>query len=128
MFREYANYLTQERPLADVALFFPTTDHRLLPGSSFPPRLAAVGQELRDVMDFDIMDEELMADDALKLYRVLVWVEGKYVEEKTLKTLAAWIRNGGVLVWWGAEVPETVAGRTDLGTRPIITRQLIEWC
>ncbi len=39
-------------------------------------------------MDFDIVDEELIADDALRLYRVLVWVEGKYVEEKTLKILA----------------------------------------
>jgi hypothetical protein len=126
-FREYANYLTQERPLVDVALFFPTTDHRLRPGNNFPPRLEAVGRELRDVMDFDIVDEELIADDALKLYRVLVWVEGKYVEEKTLKTLAAWIKKGGVLVWWGADVPETVEGRTDLSSALLGLTQPSPW-
>jgi hypothetical protein len=127
VFREYSNYLTQERPLVDVALFFPTTDHRLRRNSSFPPRLAAVGQELRDVMDFDIVDEELIADDALKLYRVLVWVEGKYVEEKTLKRLAGWIKKGGVLVWWGAEVPETVEGRTDLSSALLGLAQPSRW-
>ena len=127
VFREYSNYLTQERPLVDVALFFPTTDHRLRRNSSFPPRLAAVGQELRDVMDFDIVDEELIADEALKLYRVLVWVEGKYVEEKTLKSLAGWVKKGGVLVWWGAEVPETVEGRTDLSSALLGLAQPSRW-
>jgi hypothetical protein len=112
VFRAYASYFTQEKPLVDVALFFPTTDHRLRPGRNFPPRLQAVGAQLRDVMDFDIVDEELIADDALKLYRVLVWVEGNYIEERTLKTLAVWIKKGGVLVWWGGEAPQTVEGKT----------------
>ena len=116
MFREYANYLTRERPVVDVALFFPTTAQRLCPSKDFPPRLAAVGAQLRDVMDFDLLDEELIADDALRLYRVLVWVEGDYIEESTLKTLAAWIKRGGVLVWSCKEAPETVEGRTSLSS------------
>ena len=103
VFREYANYLTQEQPVVDVALFFPTTAHRLCLTNAFPPRLAAVGARLRDVMDFDIVDEELIADDALRLYRVLVWVEGNYVEERTLKALGAWIKKGGVLMWQGKD-------------------------
>ena len=112
VFREYANYLTQEKPQVDVTLFFPTADHRLHPGNNFPPRLEAAGKELRDVMDFDIVDEELIADDALRHYRVLVWVEGKYVEPKTLDALAAWTRKGGVLLWWGPDVPASVEGST----------------
>jgi hypothetical protein len=113
VFREYADYLTQEKPQVDVALFFPTTAHRLCLSNSFPPRLAALGARLRDVMDFDIVDEELIADDGLRLYRVLVWVEGNLVEERTLKALSAWIKQGGVLVWCGNQAPETVEGRTD---------------
>jgi hypothetical protein len=127
VFREYTNYLTRERPLVDVALFFPTTAHRLCPSNSFPPRLEAVGARLRDVMDFDIVDEELIADDALKLYRVLVWVEGNCVEEKTLKALAAWVKKGGVLVWCGRQVPETVGGRTNLSSALLGLTQQSSW-
>jgi len=116
VFREYTNYLTREKPWVDVALFFPTTAHRLSPSNSFPPRLQAVGARLRDVMDFDMLDEELIADHGLRHYRVLVWVEGDWVEEKTLKALAAWVEKGGVLVWWGGQVPETVEGCTSFGS------------
>jgi len=116
VFREYANYLTREKPVVDAALFFPTTAHRLSLTNGFPPLLEAVGARLRDVMDFDVVDEELVADDALKLYRVLVWVEGNCVEERTLTVLAGWIRKGGVLVWWGKEVPQTVEGVTKLSS------------
>ncbi len=126
-FREYANYLTQERPLVDVAFFFPTTAQRLCLSNSFPPRLAAVGAQLRDVMDFDIVDEELIADDALRLYRVLVWVEGTCVEEQTLKVLAAWVKKGGVLVWSGKQVPETVEGQTSLSSALLGLTQRSSW-
>ncbi len=111
VFREYASFLTQEKPQMDVALFFPTTAHRLCVSNSFPPRLAAVGARLRDVMDFDMVDEELIADDGLRLYRVLLWVEGDWVEERTLPALSAWIKKGGVLLWCGNQAPETVEGR-----------------
>ena len=116
IYRDYKNFLTREEPVVDIALFFPTTDHRLHPEVDYPWRLQSVGAELRDVMDFDIVDEELIADHALQHYRVLVWVEGKFVEEKTLKTLAAWIRKGGVLVRWNADPPETVEGSTKQGS------------
>lgn len=115
VFRDYTNYLTQETPVVDVALFFPTTAHRLRVHEKYPPRLQAVGARLRDVMDFDLVDEPLIADQALQRYRVLVWVEGRHVEESTLQRLADWVNRGGVLVWWGPELPETVEGRTALG-------------
>jgi hypothetical protein len=127
VFREYANHLTQEKPLVDVALFFPTTAQRLCPSNSFPPRLEATGAQLRDVMDFDLVDEELIADDALRLYRVLVWVEGNCVEEQTLKVLAAWVRKGGVIVWCGSRVPETVEGRTRLSSALLGLTQPNSW-
>jgi enamine deaminase RidA (YjgF/YER057c/UK114 family) len=127
VFREYTNYLTRESPLVDVALFFPTTAHRLCPSNSFPPRLEAVGAHLRDVMDFDLLDEELIADDALRLYRVLVWVEGNCVEEQTLKAFAAWINKGGVLVWWGTDAPQTVEGRTSLSSALLGLTQQGSW-
>jgi len=116
VFREYTNFFTREKPVTDVALFFPTTDHRLRPDIDFPRRLQAVGAQLRDVMDFDMVDEELTADGALQRYRALVWVEGRFIEERTLQAIAAWIKKGGVLVYWGIEPPETVEGRTSLSS------------
>jgi hypothetical protein len=115
VFRDYTNYLTQEHPIVDVALFFPTTDHRLHPDQTFPHKLQSNAAELRDVIDFDMLDETLIADDALTHYRVLIWIEDKYIEQSTLQNISAWLKKGGVLVWSGPDRPETIEGDTNLG-------------
>jgi len=114
-FREYAAFLTREEPVVDVALLFPTTDYRLHWNTAYPPRLAALGAKLRDVMDYDIVDEMLISDGALKRYRVLLWLEGTFIEADTLARLHEWINNGGVLLKLGAEPPQTVEGDTVAG-------------
>jgi len=116
-FREYAAFLTREKPIVDVALFFPTTDHRLHPTSGYPNRLAKMGADMRDAMDYDILDEGLIADGALARYRVLFWLEGSFIEEKTLSKIAEWVEHGGVLLKFGADAPRTVEGSTALGRR-----------
>jgi hypothetical protein len=110
VFRDYTNYFTREQPVVDVALLFPTTDHRLHPTISLPRKLQSDGAELRDVIDFDMVDEPLISDDALNHYRVLVWIEGQYVEQRTLRKIDAWIRQGGVFVSWETNSIETVEG------------------
>jgi hypothetical protein len=115
-FRDYTNYFTQEKPVVDVALFFPTTDHRLHPEITFPRKLQSDGAELRDIMDFDMVDEQLIGEDALKNYRVLVWIEGQYVEQSTLEKLDRWINKGGVLLRWGTNAVENVGGETGYWT------------
>jgi hypothetical protein len=114
-FREYAAFLTREKPIVDVALFFPTTDYRLHWNTAYPPRLRALGTKLRDVMDYDIVDERLINDGALKRYRVLLWLEGTFIEADTLARLREWVQNGGVLLKLGAEPPQTVEGDTAIG-------------
>ncbi len=113
VFREYARFLTREKPVVDVALFFPTTHHRLIRNVNFPERLQEVGAKLRAVMDYDMLDEELIEDIGLEPYRVLVWIEGRFAEKNTLQALAGWVENGGVLVRLGEEPPQTVEG--DIG-------------
>jgi hypothetical protein len=115
VFRQYTHFLTREEPVVDVALFFPTTDHRLHPEDLFPRQLQNFGARLRDRMDFDMVDEELLLDGGLSRYRVLVWVEGRFVEAQTLNLLADWLQRGGVLVYGGKNPPETVEGSTELG-------------
>ena len=55
-FRQYTNFFTHEQPIVDIALFFPTTDHRLHPQTLLPRQLQKIGSELRDVIDFDMID------------------------------------------------------------------------
>ncbi len=115
-FREYAAFLTREEPIVDVALFFPTTDWRLHERGGYPARLQAIGAQLRDVMDYDIVDEPLIRDGALKGYRVLVWIEGETVEADTLAALSRWVEGGGVVVRLGANAIRTVEGDWPLST------------
>jgi Glycosyl hydrolase family 14 len=110
VFREYKAFLTREEPVVDVALFFPTTHYRLHYNTAYPPRLWALGARLRDVMDYDIVDEMLIRDAALRRYRVLAWLEGSFVEAETLRHLAQWVEAGGVLLKLGAAAPQTVEG------------------
>jgi hypothetical protein len=109
--------------VVDVALFFPTTDYRLNERGGYPARLQAIGAQLRDVMDYDIVDEPLIRDGALKGYRVLVWIEGETVEADTLAELTRWVERGGVVVHFGANAIRTVEGdwppsRAFLGLTP----------
>jgi hypothetical protein len=110
VFRTYTNFLTREQPLVDIAIFFPTTDHRLHPASIFPHKLQTVAAELRDAVDFDMLDEQLITEGALKNYRVLVWIEGSYVEADTLNQLTRWVKRGGALIWCGTDAVATVEG------------------
>jgi hypothetical protein len=91
-------------PEIDTALFFSTTAHRLddrnreagFPG--YPDQLVPFTQSLRDIIDYDVIDERLLAEGALSNYRVLVWPMGFITEAATLTRLRAWVENGGVLV------------------------------
>jgi hypothetical protein len=116
VFRDYTNFFTRETPVVDVAMFFPTTDHRLHLEPLYPSPVQAAGHKLRDMMDFDTVDEELIMDDALKHYRVLVWAGGRFIEEPALKKIAKWVKHGGVVVFQNGVLPETVEGSTKPGS------------
>jgi hypothetical protein len=115
VFRTYRAFLTRERPVVDVALLFPTTSHRLNPDVGYPARLQEAGTALREVMDFDIVDEQLIAEGALASYRVLIAPEGRWLERTTLARIQAWIRRGGVLVRIGESglAPVEISGAAE---------------
>jgi uncharacterized protein (TIGR03437 family) len=91
-------------PEVDTALFFSTTAHRLDDSrreqgfKGYPDRLSLLTEGLRDVVDYDVVDERLVSDGALANYRVLVWPAGFVTEAATLSRLRAWVEGGGVLV------------------------------
>lgn len=98
VFRKYRNFLTRETPIVDVALFWPTTNIHLHPEITMPVRFVEGAAAIRDVMDYDIVDENLVNDGALKGYRVLALFEGQYVDADALKKIEVWVRSGGVVV------------------------------
>ncbi len=97
------------RPIVDVALLYPTTSH-LLNGGEVPPILSRACSELRDVIEFDVVDERMIADDALKGYRLLVMCEGTVYESEALKRIEDWVNDGGVLTAYDFGKVETVEG------------------
>ena len=97
-FQRYKDFLTQEETVCDVALLYPTTDHRLRANEGYPPLLRRLGTDLRSVTDFDIVDELMVKDGALDRFRVLVCADGVFFEPETLAKIEAWVRAGGTLV------------------------------
>ena len=108
-----------EYPVIDTALFFPTTAHFLENSKNwspqgfsggFPDGLQSYAEDLRDVVDYDVLDERLIADGYLKSYRVLIWPVGKVVEAETMEKIKSWIEEGGILLIADLDKKETVEG------------------
>lgn len=92
-------------PGIDTALFFSTTSHRLDTSrdsnglfKGYPDGLVDIAEGLRDITDYDVLDERLTDDGFLDEYNVLVWPIGLVTEARTLQTVRRWIDRGGILI------------------------------
>ncbi len=92
-----------EYPQVDTALFFPTTSHLLDNWNNwrhegfrggFPEGLQAYAEDLRDMIDYDVVDERLVSDGFLESYRFLIWPTGTVAEADTLRKVKTWVENG----------------------------------
>ena len=114
-----ATWMEGEYPKMDAALFFPTTSHYLENWNNwqgtgfnggFPEGLQRYAEDLRDQIDYDVVDERLVGDGFLDAYRVLIWPTGKVVESATLRRVKAWIEKGGTLMVADLSSIHTVEG------------------
>ncbi len=110
IYYRYGKFLRVEKPVVDVAMFYPTTTHLLQPDIGYPQMLEQGCAALRDVLNYDIVDERLIQDGALDRYRILVLWEGTVVEAGTLEKIRDWVARGGVLVAYDFGKIETVEG------------------
>lgn len=94
----YGKYLRTDRPIVDVAMFYPAQAQSLRPDQGFAATFAHGCAYLRNIADFDIVDDRMVLDNALANYRVLALWEGMQCEQATLDKIKAWVDNGGVLV------------------------------
>jgi hypothetical protein len=90
--KQYGRFMKLRQPRVKVAVWYP---NRMVDMQDLGvlPRLGA----MREVCDYDIVDARLIADGALKRYRILVCISDGPYEAETLKRVDAWVRGGGAM-------------------------------
>ena len=86
--------LRQRTPVVPVALFYPDTD-RVLSGEVPFDRFHLA---LRKLVDFDLIDENMIWDDLLARYRYLVVAGAERMAQETVGKITSWVKGGGVLL------------------------------
>ncbi|MEN6520449.1 MAG: family 14 glycosylhydrolase [Armatimonadota bacterium] len=76
-----------------IAVLFPQTAFTLK-GGGINEKI----KPLRDAVDFDLIDESMIRDGALKHYKVLVILDGKVLEREDIDKIMEWVRGGGIAV------------------------------
>lgn len=100
-------------PRCDVAILHPTTSQSLRPSQSAPPILYRSLVELRDYLDYDMLEESAISAGALARYRVAVAFEGVVWNGRTLSAIKKWVEEGGVLLAYDFGKMGDVFGKTD---------------
>ena len=106
-------------PRIDAAVFFSTTAHRLENWDNwregfqggYPEGMPAWLEGLRDILDYDVVDERLIDDGALRGYKLLIWPFCTRIESRTLKKIRAWVAGGGTLLVCDLSAVRTVEGQ-----------------
>jgi hypothetical protein len=98
IYYRYGKFLRVEKPVVDVAMFYPARAQQLRPDQGYAPLFAQACAYLRDVANFDIVDDRMVLDDCLANYRVLALWEGTVADQATLDKIKAWVNDGGVLL------------------------------
>ena len=95
VFADFAKYMIPNKPKLTVAA--------LMPNSSISLDGQALGQflersmKLRDSLDFEFIDENMISDGLLNKFKAVVMLSGSTLETSTLDKLKTWVEDGGVL-------------------------------
>ena len=88
-------------PLTKVAIFIPET-YLVLKNENWGQFFGKL-QLLRDLADFDFVDEGMAVDGALSNYQTLIMLEGNVVADDAAGKIENWVKDGGILAAPGAE-------------------------
>ncbi|MGO8751164.1 MAG: family 14 glycosylhydrolase [Thermoguttaceae bacterium] len=118
LFQNARSLPRHDYPRIDAAVFFSTTAHRLENWDNwhvgfqggYPEGMAPWLESLRDILDYDVVDERLIEDGALGTYRLLIWPFGMRVECRTMDKIRAWVAHGGTLLVRDLAAVRTVEG------------------
>lgn len=90
------HFFKYRNPIIDTAIWFPQTTIAIYPLTL--DSLYSQCQQLRTMLDFDLVDERMILDDALSAYRFFVFIMGRWMRKNVLEKLRRWIERGGILV------------------------------
>ena len=105
IFSKYRRNLRGEHSITEIALFYPTSWHRCNLRQANPPNLIVAAEEIRDILDYDVVDENMALDGALDKYRVIAMFDGNFTELSVYEKLHAWIEGGGTLLVRADQLP-----------------------
>jgi len=93
--KNYSHLINVSEPLIDVAVLCPDTSMAFENRMSFIFRQCS---ELREHIDLDLIDETMIADGILQVYRYLVLFDCDWLRGKTIRMIDEWVRGGGILI------------------------------
>jgi hypothetical protein len=116
--QKYIHLLTGKSGDTEIAVFCPTTFYRL--GGDLQPTIQA-GYPLRDLCEFDVLDELLIADQALttKRYKALVVFQADIVDQPILDKIDSFLRAGGKVIAVGDVLIHNLEGKSWRGNRAL---------
>ncbi|MDE2126337.1 MAG: hypothetical protein KGJ62_07090 [Armatimonadetes bacterium] len=98
VYYRYGSLLTIDKPVVDVAMFYPAEAQRTRPDEGYAPLFARACAFLRDAANFDLVDDRMVDDGCLSKYRILVLWQGTRCGDATLLRIRDWVNQGGVLM------------------------------
>jgi len=118
--RKYISLITGKSGETEVAVYCPTTLYRL--GGDLQTTISA-GSGLRDLCEFDVLDELLIADGALAIprYKTLLMFQGDIIDRPILDKIDEFQRAGGKVVTIGKLEVQDVEGHPWIPTAPVIS-------
>lgn len=90
------HYLDLHTPRIETAVLVPNTTLVL-----DPAMLAEIYRHsifLREHLDLDLVDEQMVQDGVLQNYRLLLVLQGRFIQARTAAALKEWVAAGGFLI------------------------------
>ena len=112
VYYRYGKFMRIEKPIVDVAMFYPAEAQHLRVDQPYAATFARACGYLRDIGNFDIVDDRMVRDGCLANYRVMALWEGTIADSATLEKIKQWVNDGGVLLAYDFGKVRTFDGDT----------------
>lgn len=103
---DYGPWHEHAPSVVHLAAYLPKT-HEVLTGERVHDALI----DLRGAVEYDLVCDDLIVDEVLERYQVLVLVGGRYLDGPVMARIAEWVQSGGVLFFPALPRLETPEGR-----------------
>lgn len=94
VFKRGKRFLIRNNPEHKVAALM--SNSSLILDNHYLEQFLARSADLRDLLDFDYIDENMISDDALKGFKAVAMLSGSELEQSSIDKLENWIKEGGI--------------------------------